>query len=318
MSPRNPVQEDNTCASLRAEIPSDGIYRARSYARDLNGNTASGDGVRVIVSANGYAPASAIVSRDGGAHPYETAITADGLWMKRGEALYFTVDPIGNSTSDVTAVSACFEKVGNASAHVVNIDIAGAGNSRFSTYAGRSREGWSDWNKWNALRISNSTPAATVSVDNCREADGMTKRNVTLTLARTSGNVTKGYTSGSMPTGSALHNNWAVSSNASDTYTFTLSKLKANESYTLYLYSAKGGAAGNASFTVGGVAKTPDETWNLRDTKVLARFDVESDANGRISGTFAAADANGGAFNGLSVVGEFPDYVPEAFVLVVR
>ena len=51
---------------------------------------------------------------------------------------------------------------------------------------------------------------------------------------------------------------------------------------------------------------------------MLARFDATSDANGQITGTFAAADANGGAFNGLSVVGEFPDYVPEAFVLVVR
>ena len=121
-----------------------------------------------------------------------------------------------------------------------------------------------------------------------------------------------------MPTGSALHNNWAVSSNASDTYTFTLSKLKANESYTLYLYSAKGGAAGNASFTVGGVTKTADETWNLRNLNVVARFDATSDTNGQITGTFAAADANGGAFNGLSVVGNFPDYIPSAFVLTIR
>ena len=169
-----------------------------------------------------------------------------------------------------------------------------------------------------ALRISNTSPSQTVSVENCREADGTTRRNVTLTLARTSGNVTKGYTSGSMPTGSALHNNWAVSDNASDTYTFTLSKLKKDEHYTLYLYSAKGGAAGNASFTVGGVTKTADEPWNLKDTKVVARFDVASDSNGEISGTFAAADANGGAFNGLTLVGNFPDYDPPGMIILLR
>lgn len=318
--PKNPVQDGNYCAALKAEVPSDGIYRVRSYARDLNGNTTNGDGVRVMVSVSGHAPASAIVSRDGGNYPYEAALSADRLWMKQGDALFFTVDPIGNSTSDVTAVSACYERVGDATAHVVNIDfgVPGSFPGKWSNHTGAGREGWSDWNKWNALRISNSTPAATVSVDNCREADGTTKRNVTLTLARTSGNVTKGYTSGDMPTGSALHNNWAASTGPSDTYTFTLLKLKKNEPYTLYLYSAKGGAAGNASFTVGGVTKTADEPWNLKDTKVVARFDVESDSRGEISGTFAAADANGGAFNGLTLVGEFPEYDPPGMIIILR
>jgi hypothetical protein len=37
---------------------------------------------------------------------------------------------------------------------------------------------------------------------------------------------------------------------------------------------------------------------------MLTRFDVVSDANGEISGTFAAADSNGGAFNGLTLVGD--------------
>ncbi|MBQ3806697.1 MAG: hypothetical protein II840_01950 [Kiritimatiellae bacterium] len=314
--PKNPVQDGNYCAALKAAVPSDGIYRVRSYARDLNGNTTNGDGVRVMVSVSGHAPASAIVSRDGGNYPYEAALSADRLWMKQGDALFFTVDPIGNSTSDVTAVSACYERVGDATAHVVNIDFGVPSKvvGKFSDHTGAGREGWSDWNTWNALRISNSSPSATVSVENCREADGETKRNVTLTLTRSTGTAKKGYTSG----GSALHNNWAESDSASDTYTFTLSKLKKNAAYTLYLYSAKGGAAGNASFTVGGVAKTPDETWNLRDTKVLARFDVESDANGQITGTFAAADSNGGAFNGLTLVGEFPEYDPPGMIIFLR
>ena len=36
----------------------------------------------------------------------------------------------------------------------------------------------------------------------------------------------------------------------------------------------------------------------------MTRFDVTSDANGEITGTFAAADGNGGAFNGLTLVGD--------------
>ena len=304
--------------TLKATVPSDGVYRARSYARDLNNG--SGDGVLASVVANGHVAATSPVMRDSGGTIYETALGADRLWLKGGERIEYVVDPLTSRDADPTGLSACYERVGDATAHVVNIDfgVPSSVAGRFSNHTGAGREGWSDWNKWNALRISNSTPASSASVDNCCEADGETKRNVTLTLARTSGNVTKGYTSGSMPTGSALHNNWAASTGPSDTYTFTLSKLKKNEPYTLYLYSAKGGAAGNASFTVGGVAKTPDETWNLRDTKVLARFDATSDANGQITGTFAAADANGGAFNGLSVVGNFPDYDPPGMIIILR
>lgn len=305
--------------TLKATVPSDGVYRARSYARDLNNG--GGDGVQVSVVANGHIAAASPVMRDIGGTIYETALGADRLWLKGGDRIEYVVDPLASRTSDPTGLSACYEICdASPSARVINIDfgVPSSVAGRFSNHTGAGREGWSDWNKWNALRISNSTPASSVSVDNCREADGETKRNVTLTLARNSGNVTKGYTSGSMPTGSALHNNWAASTGPSDTYTFTLSKLKKNEPYTLYLYSAKGGAEGNGSFTVGGVTKTENETWNLRDIKVLARFDVESDSRGEVSGTFAAADANGGAFNGLTLVGEFPEYDPPGMIIILR
>ena len=301
--------------TLKATVPSDGVYRARAYFRDLNNG--GGDGIQASVVANGHVAATSPVMRGGNGTIFETALGADRLWLRGGDRIEYVVDPLANRNCDPTGLSACYVvEDASPSAHVVNIDfgVPSSVEGRFSNHTGAGREGWSDWNRWNALRISNSSPSARVAVENCREADGTTKRNVTLALARTSGTVLKGYTSG----GSALHNNWAQSDNASDSYTFTLSKLKANEPYTLYLYSAKGGAAGNASFTVGGVTKTPDETWNLRDVKVLARFDVESDATGRISGTFAAADSDGGAFNGLTIVGEFPEYIPEGFVLVVR
>ncbi len=301
--------------TLKATVPSNGVYRVRACARDLNNG--GGDGVQASVVANGYIAATSPVKRDSGGTIYEAVLGADRLWLKSGERIEYVVDPLTSRNCDPTGLSACYEKTDDATSHVVNIDfgVPGSVTGRFSNHTGAGREGWSNWNKWNALRIGSSSTLA--FAENCWEADGSTKRNVTVALTRGSGAVKSGSASG-MPTGSALYGNWVESDSASDAYTFTLSKLKANESYTLYLYSAKGGAEGNASFTVGGVTKQAEETWNLEDTKVLARFDVVSDSNGEISGTFAAADANGGAFNGLTIVGEFPEYDPPGMLILVK
>ena len=319
----------NFSASLRAEVPSDGIYRVRSYVRALNNNS-NGNGVRAIISAGDRSPASAVVSRDNDTARYEAVLAADRLWVKKGEALYFTVDPMSDPTSDATALSACYEKMGDATARVINIDITGSDDN----YVGTGREGWSNWNVWNKIRFSSKMPAASERTKaNCREADGETKRNVAFTLKRDSGaDIDKGW-SPTGYTGPALLRIWAKSMAPSDTYTFKLSNLKANEPYTLYLYSSKGTDAsgnavdGNAKFTVGGVTKSADEAWNMCDAKVLTCFDVVSDANGEIIGTFAAGDADtstladslqGGAFCGLTLVGEFPDYVPAGTAMMFR
>ena len=301
--------------TLKATVPSNGVYRVRACARDLNNG--GGDGVQASVVANGYIAATSPVKRDSGGTIYEAVLGADRLWLKSGERIEYVVDPLTSRNCDPTGLSACYEKTDDATSHVVNIDfgVPGSVTGRFSNHTGAGREGWSNWNKWNALRIGSSSTLA--FAENCWEADGSTKRNVTVALTRGSGAVKSGSASG-MPTGSALYGNWVESDSASDAYTFTLSKLKANESYTLYLYSAKGVAEGNASFTVGGVTKQAEETWNLEDTKVLARFDVVSDSNGEISGTFVAADANGGAFNGLTIVGEFPEYDPPGMLILVK
>ena len=91
------------------------------------------------------------------------------------------------------------------------------------------------------------------------------------------------------------------------------------------LYSVKSFSSdtpGNATFSVGGVTKGVENTWICSSTsggqKVLTRFDVTSDANGTITGTFAAADANGGAFNGLTLVGDLPAYVAAGATIIVR
>ena len=68
----------------------------------------------------------------------------------------------------------------------------------------------------------------------------------------------------------------------------------------------------------GGDAKGVDEAWMSDGRKVLARFDVVSDANGEIAGTFAAANANGGVFNGLTLVGALPPYVATGIKLIIK
>ena len=105
-----------------------------------------------------------------------------------------------------------------------------------------------------------------------------------------------------------------------DSYTFTVGNLKKNEPYALYLYGVKNSSTGgNATFTVSGVMKTLDEVCIYDGmAKTLTRFDVTSDANGTITGTFAAADANGGAFNGLTLVGALPAYIPTGTMVIVR
>ena len=313
--PNDPGYQSSS-PTIKATVPADGIYRVRSCVRDLNNG--GGDGVRASVAVNGYIADSAVVWRlASGGGLYEAVLSADRLWLKSGDRIEYVVDPQESKNEDPTGLSACYEiEDASPSAHVINIDVTGSGNGRFSSTTATAREGWGTWNRWNAIRFSSSLPqTSSRTIENCREANGTTRRNVAFTISRDSGaTIQKG--SGSGPTG--LHNIWVSSESASDTYSFTLSKLKANEPYTLWIYSAKATAGGNATFTVGGVTKGVEEPWSLGATNMVTRFDVASDSNGEISGTFAAADANGGAFNGLTLVGEFPEYDPPGMIIILR
>jgi len=310
----HPSSSGNKFPVVRAAVPSDGIYHARAYVRDISKYSSTIDGVRLNILAGGYVAATGIVSIDkdtSNPYPREAVLDGDRLWLKAGAALDAALDPIGNNTSDGTGMSVCYALVGGAMPSVINIDITGASDStgKFSAHTGVGREGWSNWNKWNALRPSN----ATTTVEYCVDADGETWRNAIVTLTRDSGeDIATVAGSGA----STLLNNYVSSSEASDTYTITISKLKKNEPYTLWLYSAKGNATGNATFTVGGATKGVEEPWSLGATKVLTRFDVMSDANGVVTGTFAAADANGGAFNGLTLVGDIRKF--SGFSIIFR
>ena len=306
----HPNNADDKCVVVRAIAPADGIYRARAYARDLS---SANDGIRFSLAVGDCVPATARVSLEMSGYPSETAFDGDHLWLKAGESVDAVVNPYLTNNNDATGLGVCYVKEGDALPSVVNVDFTAAGSGRFSSYAGRGREGWSDWTRWNALRPNG---AATVEIKDIFEADGATRRNAAVVITRTSG---ESIATGAASSGNSLCDAYIVSAGASDTYTFTISNLAKNAPYTLYLYSAKGNATGNATFAVGGVTKGVEETWQFADdTKTLTRFQVTTDANGTVSGTFAAADANGGAFNGLTLVGDLPDYKASSFVITVR
>ncbi|MBQ6008399.1 MAG: hypothetical protein IJL17_07665 [Kiritimatiellae bacterium] len=320
----NNANLQSSSPTLRAVVPADGIYHARCYARDLSQYdlNGGGDGIRLGISVGGrLVPDLVVVSRDllnRDVEHFENAADGDRLWLKAGDTLEFVVDPYYVFNGDSTGLTACYAKEGDVSAEtrVVNVHFTESGTGKFSATAQRPREGWASLNKWNALRPGS---LASASVRNCYEADGTTQRNLTVTLTRDSGTaIAKG-------TGEAVFFSHVSSSGTDDTYTFTVGNLKKNEPYTLYLYSVKSFSSdtpGNATFSVGGVTKGVENTWICSSTsggqKVLTRFDVTSDANGTITGTFAAADANGGAFNGLTLVGDLPAYVAAGATIIVR
>jgi hypothetical protein len=309
--------------TLRANVPSDGIYRMRGHVRDLNaevgldGVTNNADGVRLSISVGDCVPATALVSFDRVRYEgcaAEASLEGDRLWLKAGEKMDAVVDPVANYQNDGTGLSVCYIKEGDVAAdrRVVNVHFTERGTGKLSMTTQRPREGWANWNKWNAFRAGDG---ANAEIKNCREADGETRRNVSVVLTHDSGTAIVKESSAD-----AQFFSYVSSSGSDDAYNFTISNLKKNEPYTLYLYSVKNfNGLGNAKFTIGGVTKALEETWILGSgQKVLTRFDVTSDANGVVTGTFAAADANGGAFNGLTLVGAFPDYKATGTLLVIR
>ena len=308
----HPNNSGKKCPVVRAAVPEDGIYHMRAYARDISrGN----NGILASLSVGGSIPAAERVALEDAACPYEAAIDGDRLWLKAGDNIDAVIDPFnGNHSSDGTCWSVCYMKESDADAdtRIVNVHITQRGSGKFSTTSQRPREGWSNWTTWNALRPGD---AASAECRNCFDGDGTTRRNMTVSIVRDSGSAI-GYGSSN----NAQFYSYVLSSDTTDTYTFTISDLKKNAQYTLYLYGAKDAStAGNTTITIGGVTKSLDETWILDNgAKTLTRFDVTSDANGEITGKFAAKDSNGGAFNGLTLVGEFPNYVAPGMVLFVR
>lgn len=300
-----------SCAAVRAIVPSNGIYRVRGRARDLDNTVQYTDGIRFTLALGEYIPATSLVQMN---YPvpagvtYEKSLEGDRLWLKAGETFDAVVDPGTQHYCDSTGLGLCYECEGDGTASVVNVDFTGTESGAFSAI--RGREGYADWLTWNALQPGSSSSAA---VEGCRDAEGTSTRKMSVSLTRTSG---AAIATGSAATGTTLLDSFVTSSDAEDTYTFTISDLKANEPYTLYLYSANGNSSGNAAFTVGGVPKGVDGLWSLGATPMLTRFDVVSDENGVITGTFAAADGNGGAFNGLTLVGNVSELT--GMMIIVR
>ena len=309
----NAPGRNNSCTSVRAIAPSNGIYRVRGRARDLD-NTGNTGGIRFTLAAAGYIPATSLVQMDPtvpAGVSCEASLECDRLWLKAGDAIDAVVDPDAQYYCDSTGLGVCYEMVGDETERVVNVDFSGTGSGPLSANTARGREGFSDCLSWNALRPGASAGA---SVEGCYDASGATRLNMSVSLTRTSG---EAIWTGANATGTTLLDAFVSSYGAADTYTFTISKLRKNAPYTLWLYSANGRPSGNAAFTVGGVTKGVEGLW-LQGTKMMTRFDVVSDANGEISGTFAAADDAGGSFNGLTIVGDVPNYRSPGTKLIFR
>jgi hypothetical protein len=283
-------------------------------SQDFGANNA--DGIRFCIGTGGSVPAYAIVSHDtlpaeGGF--YEASIDGDSLWLKAGACIDAVIDPGTSHQNDATGLSVCYVKEREASARVINVDFVSEYSGTLSSFDGPGREGWSTWNKWNSLKIGDSSVALR---NKCREGDGETYRNVAVSIERVSG---AAIAKGSADSGNSLCDAWIASSGTDDTYTFTISSLEKNARYTLYLYSAKGSSAGNAIFSVDEECKGVEESWFFGDgTKVLTRFYATSDGEGKITGTYRAASSEGAAFNGFTIVGGFPKYVPKGAVVVFR
>ena len=298
---------------VRATVPVDGIYSARGYGRDLKASdTAGADGVRLSLGVDGSVPSTTRISRgDVGVNinVYEASVGAERLWLRQGSFLDFVVEMVGNYSGDGTGLSACLVNDGNTpGAELSVVNVAFTDTTGMSPFDKPGREGWSDWTTWNALNISGSP--ASVERGACTEAAGSKVRNMKVSVSRSSGNIVMGTAT----EGNLLMNRYVKSASTSEVYTFTISRLKANTQYTLYLYSAYGNSDGKAVFAVGGVTKSPDGSWfDGYGVKDVARFDVTSDSTGRITGTFRLADGvsagqGGGAFNGLTIVGSLPEY----------
>ena len=301
-----------SCAAVRAIVPSNGVYRIRGRARDLDNTMQYTDGIRFTLALGNYIPATSLVQMNypvpAGVH-YEESLEGDRLWLKAGETFDAVVDPGTQHYCDSTGLGLCYECEGDGTASVVNVDFTGTGTGLLSANTARGREGFGNQHVWNALRPGGEASAA---VEGCRDAEGTSTRKMSVSLTRDSG---ADISTGTAATGTTLLDSFVTSSGADDTYTVTVSNLRKNEPYTLYLYSANGNSSGNAAFTVGGVTKGVDGLWAIGATPMLTRFDVTSDANGEITGTFAAADGNGGAFNGLTLVGDVREYVGMAIII---
>ena len=212
--PASPGQA-TSCTAVRAIVPSNGIYRVRGRARDLDNRDQYTDGVRFTFAVDGHIPATRLISIDyplpSGSSP-EASLEGNRLWLKAGEVVDAVVDPEGGNASDSTGLGLCYECEGDGTASVVNVDFTDTGSGSLSANTTRAREGYSDWLTWNALQPGSSSSA---TVEDCYETDGTTRRNVSVTLARTSG---AAIAAGSAATGTALLDSFVTSSGADDTY----------------------------------------------------------------------------------------------------
>ena len=77
--------QSTSCAAVRAIVPSNGVYRVRGRARDLDNVVQYTDGIRFTLALGNYIPATSLVQMNypvpAGVH-YEESLEGDRLWLK--------------------------------------------------------------------------------------------------------------------------------------------------------------------------------------------------------------------------------------------
>ena len=289
----------NLPTAMSFVAPEKGVYSVSAWFKDVDPDTASsaaaGAGVDVrILVRNQYAAGDTIVADPVASIPLKpmTSLSADRLYLNEGDQVVLGIAPRSTHNNDQTGVRAWISRDEAAAVFpCVNIDLDGKGAGADPvTFAEPGRIGWGSG--WNGLLVRDGVS----SFESTQlERDDGTPTGVQLVLARDKGDIAAD--AGNAGQTNDLVKDGVVSEDPSDGYSFTVKGLLPNTAYEFCLFGT------GAAFSVGGVGPVVTaETWMTMDGD-CARISAVSDANGVVTGTFAAAGDGAAYWGGLQVAG---------------
>ena len=286
----------NVPTAMSFTAPEKGVYSVSAWFKDLDtGSAAAGAGVDVrILVRDQYAANDHVVADVKATPPLKptASLGVDRLYLNEGDRILFGIDPLSAHNNDLTGVRAWISRDEAAAVFpCVNIDLDGKGEGADPvTFAEPGRIGWGSG--WNGLLVRDGVS----SFESTQlERDDGTPTGVQLVLARNEG----GIVANAMNAGQTndLVKDGVVSADSSDSYSFTVKGLLPNTAYEFCLFGT------GAAFSVGGSGPVvASETW-MTMSGDCARISAVSDADGVVSGTFAAAGDTEAYWGGLQVAG---------------
>ena len=329
-------KSDNSATALRFTVPSDGIYAATMWAKDhaydhgYNVWINSIDtGVDIHLIAGSRHAAEALIDVHPRVELSEAGkVAADRLYLKAGDTVTFAIGSNRFYNWDLTSFFAWIDPEPEAEDLLrVNIDLNGAASGETAaTFTGAGRVGFAG-ETWNGVAAADG--AANVESRQLYLSDGTNRTGVQLAVQRDDGEVAASAANLATDTAAAaLFADGIVSTNSTDTYSFTLTGLLPNTSYECYFYSraltnappATSASIVRGMFTAGGATATSENTWFADSFGDYARLDVRSNADGEITGSFRSVSATDSAFwCGLQILGPgFAPYIPKGSTIIFR